>query len=73
MKTIKLIVTVIFLLMLSFGVQAQVPDPPGGGHGTGVDQEAGGAAPLGSGLVIMTILSAAYVGKKTFSTKKKSE
>jgi hypothetical protein len=72
MKTIKLIVTGIFLLMLSFGLQAQ-PDPPGGGHGSGEDQGPGGGAPVGSGLVIMTILTAAYGGKKAYNLKRKTE
>lgn len=72
MKTIKLIITGIFLLMLSFGLQAQVPDPPGG-HGSGDDEDPGGNAPISGGVFILLGLGAAYGGKKAYNLKRKSE
>ena len=73
MKTIKQIITGAFFLLFSLGVLAQGPPNPPDGHGETGDQEAGGGAPIGSGLVIMTVLSAAYGGKKAFDNKRKSE
>jgi len=72
MKKIKLIITAIFFGLLSFSLQAQPPDPPGG-HGETEDQESGGGAPLGSGIIIMTVLGAAYAGKKAYNIKKDFE
>jgi hypothetical protein len=73
MKTIKLIITAAFFLLFSLGVLAQGPPNPPDGHGGDQDEGPGGGAPIGSGLVIMTILTAAYGGKKAYSLKRKSE
>ena len=69
MKAIKLIITGIFLTVLSFGVFAQdPPDPPG--HGETTDQIPGGSAPVSGGVFILLGLGAIYGGKKVFDLKK---
>lgn len=52
---------------------AQPPDPPGGGHGMTGDQAPGGGAPVGSGLVVLLGMGAAYGAKKIFQVNKKLE
>ncbi len=68
MKKIKYIFT---SLLVAFALTAlsQVPDPPGG-HGSGNDEEPGGNAPIGSGMIILLSLGAAYGGKKLYEMKK---
>jgi len=66
--------TVIFFLVLTTALPAQnPPPPPPGGHGqTGNQSPPGGGVPVGSGLVILLSLGAAYGGKKVFDLKKQS-
>ena len=49
------------------------PPPPPAGHGSSGDQSPGGTAPIGSGLVILLGLGAAYGGKKIFQAWRKVE
>ena len=61
-----------FFLMASLPVLAQdPPPPPGGGHGQGGNQTPGGSAPVGSGLVLMMALGAAYGSKKIYDARKR--
>jgi len=56
--------TIAFILSASIGF-SQPPPPPGTGHGQSGNQQ-GGNAPVGSGLVILLGLGAAYGGKKLY-------
>jgi len=52
---------------------AQPPNPPGS-HGSGGNQAPGGGmAPIGSGLVVLLGMGAAYGAKKVFNARKKLE
>lgn len=70
MKKLKLILAGIFLLFLSFGVLAQDPPDPPDGHGEEGDQDPGGQAPIGAGILLLIGLGAAYGGKKVYDLKK---
>ncbi len=60
------------LFLLSLPLIAQdPPPPPGGGHGQGGNQTPGGSAPVGSGLVVLLALGAAYGGKKIYDSGKR--
>lgn len=65
--------TILFLFVLTTTLTAQEPPPPPeGGHGLSGNQEPpGGGSPVGSGLVILIALGAAYGGKKVFDTRRK--
>ena len=75
----KLIKGGLVLLIFAFmagGVVAQSggpPPPPDGGHGSGGDQSPGegGSAPVGSGLVMIVAMGAAYGGTKYYNYRKK--
>lgn len=70
MKKLKIILTGAAILFLSIGVMAQgPPPPPAGGHGQTGDKDPGGGAPIGSGIVILLSLGAAYGGKKIYDMK----
>ncbi len=58
----SILVTIAFSLF-AFNGFTQPPPPPSGGHGQSGNQS-GGGAPVGSGLVILLGLGAAYGGKK---------
>jgi len=62
-----------FFLIASLPALAQdpPPPPPGGGHGQGGNQTPGGSAPVGSGLVVMIALGAAYGSKKIYDARKR--
>ncbi len=70
MKTLKLIITGIFLTIVPLSIFAQggPPDPPG--HGETIDQPSGGNAPIGGGLFILMGLGVAYGGKKFYNNRK---
>jgi hypothetical protein len=52
---------------------AQPPNPPGS-HGSGGDQApAGGMAPIGSGIVMLLSMGAAYGAGKVFNARKRLE
>ncbi len=73
----KLIITsaIAIALSLPFVLSAQEPPHPNGGEdpSTGGHTTVGGGtpgAPVGSGLVILSILAAAYGGKKVYQLHK---
>jgi hypothetical protein len=63
---VSFVFSLVFLMPL--GVSA---DPPGvpGNHGETGDQPPGGSSPIGTGVVMLIALSAAYGGKKTLEIK----
>ena len=63
MKKIKYIF-VSLLVAFTFNMFSQ-PDPPGN-HGSGNDAGPGGGAPIGSGIIILLSLGAAYGAKKLY-------
>ena len=73
MKTIKLIITGIFVLFLSLGMLAQNPPDPPDGHGSDQDEEPGGNAPISGGITILLTLGALYGGKKVYSLINENE
>ena len=50
--------------------QPPPPPPPSGGHGISNNQPAGAGAPVGSGVMILISLGAAYGAKKMHSARK---
>ena len=68
-QIISLAFTIIFTLFAYNGFSQDAPPPPGNHGGTG-NQQPGGNAPLGSGLLITFVLSVAYGGKKFYNMKK---
>ena len=70
---INLVVIVFFTLLSTTAVLASAPPPPPpGGPGTG-ELPIGGSAPVGSGLVILLSMGAAYGAKKVYQLRKKEE
>ena len=65
-KSIIIVSLIISTLFINSPIQAQ-PDPPGG-HGQSGDAP-GGGAPIGSGIALLMLMSAAYVGKKVYDKK----
>ncbi len=75
MKTlIKTLLIALFALNTSLLFsQGAPPPPPPNGHGETTNQDAGGGAPIGSGLGILLALGAAYGGKKLWDFSRKLE
>jgi len=72
-KILAISLTFGLLIGLSAISIAQPPDPPGG-HGSGGNQSPGGGlAPIGSGLIVLLGMGAAYGAKKIFDARKKLE
>ncbi len=72
MKSIKKIsvsILIVLGLTLSFNSFAQAPPPPPPDHGSTGNQN-GGNAPIGSGILILLGLGAAYGGKKLYDSNK---
>ena len=68
------IIAGVILLQISLMAQGPgdpPPPPPGGGHGSNTNEEPGGGAPIGNGLLILSILAAGYGAKKLYDHKKK--
>jgi len=59
-------------IAISAGLYAQTPPPPNGGDNPtqSGSTPVGGGAPIGSGLLILTLLGAAYGGKKVYQMNK---
>lgn len=73
MKKLRIIFTGLFVFTLSLGLFAQgPPDPPDTGHGQSGDQDAGGQAPIGSGLLMLLGMGAAYGVKKIYELKNRN-
>lgn len=71
-KIVAMVLTVGFILGLSNVTVPQPPPPPA--HGiTGNSAPAGGFAPLGSGLLLLLGMGAAYGSKKLFKSWKNME
>ena len=74
----KVIVNLIIFLALiivpviTVNASAPPPPPPPGGPG-GNDIPIGGSAPVGSGLVLLLSMGAAYGAKKVYDARKKLE
>jgi len=67
MKVIfKILIISFFLLIFQFALVAQPPPPPSGAGASGNSNVPGGNAPIGSGLLILTLLGAAYGGIKVY-------
>ena len=72
-RTFKKIIVALFVFF-AFAVTSTVlaqdpPPPPEGGHGGGGNQVPGGGAPIGEGIVFLTMLGAAYGAKKWQKSK----
>jgi hypothetical protein len=62
----KLIILSVFLMISSFTLIAQAPpNPPQNANEGG--GPVGGGAPIGEGIVLLSVLAAAYGGKKVFT------
>ena len=71
MKTIFRLLSVASLVfMLSAAVFSQSAPPPPANHGQTTHQEPGGAAPIGSGTLILLTLGALYGVHKIYKTRK---
>jgi hypothetical protein len=70
----NLIITGLFITLpvIIASASAPPPPPPPGGPDTG-DSPIGGAAPIGSGLIMLVSMGAAYGAKKVFDARKKLE
>jgi hypothetical protein len=70
-RTLTGLLMAIFLSFSPVLLAQDPPPPPSGGHGqTGNQSPPGGGTPIGSGLVLLLALGAAYGGKKLYTLKK---
>jgi hypothetical protein len=69
---LNLIVTGLFITLPVIIASASAPPPPPPGPG-GADQPIGGAAPIGSGIVLLVSMGAAYGAKKIYDARKRLE
>ena len=58
------VVAVVISLFTIMPVAAQNPPPPPGEHGGDTNSPAGGGAPIGEGILILSLLGAAYGVRK---------
>jgi hypothetical protein len=77
MKNTFKILAVSLTLGLMIGISAmsiaQPPNPPGSHGSTGNQSPSGGMAPIGSGIIMLLSMGAAYGAKKVFNARKKLE
>jgi hypothetical protein len=70
----KIIIVLIFTSFITLAgneILAQGPPPPhSGGHGSGLNQPAGGGAPIGSGIGFLLALGGAYGARKIYKEYK---
>jgi hypothetical protein len=72
-KIVAAVLTLGFIIGLST-ISIPQPPPPPAGHGyTGDTAPGGGMAPVGSGLVLLLSMGAAYGAKKVFNARKRLE
>ena len=64
-------IILLFGLLISIPTFADEPPPPGQ-HGLNGNQVPGGGAPIGEGLIFLTLLGAAYGAKKWREAKHKA-
>lgn len=69
---INLILVGLLIIVPVIIVSASAPPPPPPGPGTG-ETPIGGTAPIGSGLVMLLSMGAAYGVKKVYDSRKKLE
>ena len=76
MKRAIIYLVAIAIVFIAFVLTAQAagppPPPPGGGPGGG-EIPIGGQAPLGSGLILLLSMGAAYGAKKIYDARKRLE
>ncbi|NTV82901.1 MAG: hypothetical protein HGA23_01195 [Bacteroidales bacterium] len=73
---LNLIITGLFVVVPVIMATASAPPPPPpppGGGGSDPNPIGGGPAPVGSGLVMLISMGAAYGAKKVFDARKKLE
>jgi hypothetical protein len=71
---LNLIITGLFIVVPVILATASAPPPPPPPGGPGGDTPiGGGAAPIGSGLVMLISMGAAYGAKKVFDARKRLE
>jgi len=65
-------IVIMWGLFTASGVLAQGgdPPPPPGAHGSSQNRPPGGGAPVGSGVIVLVALGAAYGGKKMWDLRK---
>lgn len=63
-----IIITIAFSLFVLVGNSQEPPKPPSGGHGQDGNQP-GGSSPVGSGMLILIGLGAAYGGMKLYKIR----
>ena len=69
---LNLILVGLLIIVPLITVTASAPPPPPPGPGTG-EEPIGGAAPVGSGLVLLISMGAAYGAKKVYDARKRLE
>lgn len=71
-KTIKILSLAGFLTITSL-IFAQPPDPNGNPNTDGNAQELGGSAPIGSGMILLSILGGLYAVGRTYTLKSRKK
>jgi hypothetical protein len=68
-------ISLTFGLIIGFSALsiAQPPDPPGGHGADGNQLPGGGMAPVGSGIVMLISMGAAYGARKVYNARKRLE
>ena len=71
MRNIKKYLGILVFVLACSAAFAQTPPPPNNGNtGGGGTNPVGGGAPVGSGLIILTAMAAAYGGQKYWKNLK---
>jgi hypothetical protein len=70
---LNLILVGLLLIVPVIFVSASAPPPPPPPGGPGSDTPIGGPAPIGSGLVMLLSMGAAYGAKKVYDARKRLE
>lgn len=64
----RLFILSVFLMVSGLALFAQAPpNPPNDPSNSGGTGPVGGGAPIGEGIVILSVMAAAYGGKKAFN------
>jgi hypothetical protein len=72
-KAIKIVLLTVFFITFTVALNSIMAQPMPGGDpsGGGVNPPVGGYAPIGSGLIILLSLGAAYGSRKFYNARKK--